>query len=193
MPPSDPHPATRLLLDMERDDDSKAEALLELVGKELHSIAVAFLRKERAGHTLQPTALVNEAYLKLIDSTVIQSGDKGRFMSVAARAMRHVLIDHARGKNRQRRGGGNWRRVSLNPDMLEAGAIDIDLLDLDQALERFAERDPRAARVVELRFFTGLSVEEIAELLGVARRTAYDDWYMAKAWLGRELQRADDE
>jgi RNA polymerase sigma factor (TIGR02999 family) len=188
MPPPDPHAATRLLLDMERDDDSKAEALLELVGEELHNIASAYLHKERVNHTLQPTALVHEAYLKLIDSTVIQGGDKGRFMSVAARAMRRVLIDHARGKNRQRRGGGDWHRVSLDPDMLAVGAAEVDLLDLDDALSRFAERDPRAAQLVELRFFAGLSVEEIAELLGVARRTAYDDWYMAKAWLGRELQ-----
>ncbi|RKY20053.1 MAG: RNA polymerase subunit sigma-70 [Planctomycetota bacterium] len=188
MPPSDPNTATRLLLHIERDDGSEAEALLGLVSKELHAIAVSFLKSERANHTLQPTALVHEAYLRLIDSTVIRSGHRGRFMSVAARAMRRVLIDHARRRNRQRRGGGRWQRVSLNPDMLAAGAIEVDLLDLDQALERFAERDPRAARVVELRFFAGLSVEEVAEILGVSRSTAYQDWLMARGWLGRELQ-----
>jgi RNA polymerase sigma-70 factor (ECF subfamily) len=189
MPSPDPPTATRLLLDMQRDDDSKAEALLELVGEELHALAAGYLRRERASHTLQPTALVHEAWLKLIDSTVIASGDRGRFMSVAARAMRRVLIDHARGRNRQRR-GGDWKRVSLAPDLLASEATDVELIDLDDALRKFAERDPRAARVVELRFFAGLSVEEIAELLGVSRSTAYEDWLMARGWLGRELHKA---
>jgi len=187
MPESEPSPAMRLLLDIERDDDSRAEALLELLGSELHAIAAGYLHHERANHTLQPTALVNEAYLRLIDSTVVRSEDKGRFMSVAARAMRRVLIDSARARKAQHRGSGEWERVTLHPELASASVEDVDVLVLDEALEKFAGIDERAAQVVELRFFCGLSIEETAAALGVSDRTVGNDWFTARCWLGREL------
>lgn len=187
MPTPDLSPATRLLLDIEREDDSRAVALLELVGDELRAIAAGYLSHERVNHTLQPTALVHEAYLRLIDSTVIQGGDKGRFMSVAARAMRRVLVDSARARKTQRRGGGQWDRVTLHPELVSSGVDDVDVVVLDVALEKFAKVDERAAHVVELRFFSGLSIEETAAALGVSDRTVGNDWFTARCWLGREL------
>jgi len=187
MPAPDPSPATRLLLGIEQDDDTRAAALLDLVGGELHAIASGYLRRERANHTLQPTALVNEAYLRLIDSTVVRGEDKRRFMSVAARAMRRVLIDSARARKAQHRGAGDWERVTLHPELVSSDVEDVDVLELDEALEKFAAIDARAAHVVELRFFSGLSIEETAAALGVSDRTVGNDWFTARCWLGREL------
>lgn len=178
---------TRKLLDLKGGAAGPEDRLLDLVGEELHAIAGAYLRRERAEHTLQPTALVHEAYLRLVDSTVIRSGDRGRFMSVAARAMRRVLIDFARKRQAGRRGGDCWQRVSLHPEMVSGDRSDLDLIELHELLESFSAVDERASRVVELRFFAGLSVVETAEVLGVTDRTVDNDWYMARAWLAREL------
>jgi len=193
MPPSpDPALATRLLQQSERDDDSQAAELLQLLGAELRRLAAGYLRNERVGHTLQPTALVNEAYLKLIDSTVIGTGDRERFLAMAAWAMRQVLVDFARRRRTERRGGDDWQRISLHPDVaIDAKAEDADLLDLDDALSRFAEVHAKAARVVELRYFGGLTIDETAQVLDVSARMVSKYWHLARAWLGRELGSAD--
>jgi RNA polymerase sigma-70 factor (ECF subfamily) len=144
--------------------------------------------RERAGHTLQPTALVHEAYLKLIDSTVIGSGDRNRFLALAARAMRQVLIDFARQRKAGRRGGGDWERVTLHPELVgEASSEEVDLLDLDEALARLAEVHDVAARVVELRYFGGLTLVEAGALLGISDSMVSKYWRTAQAWLRREL------
>jgi RNA polymerase sigma-70 factor (ECF subfamily) len=190
--PSDTPPthATRLLQQSQRDDDAHGAELLELVGTELRQLAAAYLRRERSGHTLQPTALVHEAYIKLIDSTVLSSGDRVRFLGVAARAMRQVLVDFARRRRTARRGGQGWNRVSLHPDLtLNDGAAHegIDLTDLDDALTRFAALHEKAARVVELRYFGGLPVEDVALAMGLSTRMVVKYWRTARAWLRRDL------
>jgi len=192
--PPDQALATRLLQQTERDDDSHAADLLQLVGAELRRLAAGYLKRERPGHTLQPTALVHEAYLKLIDSTVIRTGDRERFLAMAAWAMRQVLVDFARRRRTQRRGGDGWERVSLHPEVaVDAGAPSghVDLLDLDDALTRFAQIHDQAARVVELRYFGGLTIGETAEVLDVSERMVSKYWHLARAWLGRELGSRD--
>ncbi|MFT7464792.1 MAG: RNA polymerase sigma-70 factor (ECF subfamily) [Pseudohongiellaceae bacterium] len=192
--PPDPLLATQLLQQSKRGDDSPAAELLVLVGDELRRLAASYLRRERAGHTLQPTALVNEAYLKLVDSTVLVSGDRARFLALAARAMRQVLIDFARKHKAERRGGDHWGRVSLHPEMLDdtgASRDGYDLIDLDAALSRFAAVHEMASQVVELRFFGGLTIEEAATVLGISDRMVRKYWTSARTWLGRELNATD--
>lgn len=167
--------------------------LFEMLSSELHHIAAAFLRNERCDHTLQPTALVHEAFLRMIDQTVIAKSDQQRFVGFAARAMRRVLVDHARRRNAQRRGGGDWKRVTLAASLAETdGPTTVDLVELNGLLERFEQVDPRACRVVELKFFADLSFDEIAATLGVNERTAYRDWSVARVWLARALSDARD-
>ncbi len=173
--------------DLGPDEASDSAQLLKLVDEELYAIAEAYLRRERRDHTLQPTALVNEAYMRLVDVTAIRGGDRGRFMSIAARAMRRVLVDYARRRLADKRGGHGWQRVSMHPELMSSDTSDVDILELHEVLERFALIDERASRVVELRFFAGLSIDETAEALGVSDRTVDNDWYMARAWLAREL------
>jgi RNA polymerase sigma factor (TIGR02999 family) len=194
--PSPPHSslATQLLQQSGSDDDSHAAELLELVGAELRRLAAGYLSRERSGHTLQPTALVHEAYLKLIDSTVIRTGDRERFLAMAAWAMRQVLVDFARKRRAERRGGKDWARVSLHPEMADDADHedgDVDLLDLDDALSRFAKAHEKAAKVVELRYFGGLTIDETAGVLGVSARMVSKYWHLARAWLGRELGTED--
>jgi len=193
--PSTPEPslATQLLQRSTRDDSSAAE-LLDLVGEELRRLAAGYIRRERAGHTLQPTALVNEAYLKLADSTVLVSGDRARFLAFAARAMRQVLVDFARKRKSASRGGDEWERVTLHPELASEsprGDVDVDLLDLDDALSRFAGLHASAAQVVELRYFGGLTIEETADALGISGRMVRKYWTSARTWLGRELRSSD--
>jgi RNA polymerase sigma factor (TIGR02999 family) len=171
-----------------------AEELLPLVYDELRRLAGRYLRREKPGHTLQATALVHEAYLELVDASRVSWQGRTHFFAVGARVMRRLLIDHARGRGRQRRGGGA-RRVSLHEALVPAGE-DLDreqLLDLDAALEKLAGLDERQARVVELRAFGGLTNAEIAALLGVSERTVERDWRFARAWLRRELLQGDTE
>lgn len=181
---------TAALVDWGRGDTGAAERLLELIYPELHRIAERQMRRERAGHTLQPTALVHEAYLKLVDQSHVDWRNRAHFLGVAAQAMRRLLVDHARGRDRDKRGGGATL-LELDSAAGESGlavpARSVDLLALDQALERLAALDAVQARLVELRFFGGLSIEEAAEALGVSTATAGRDFRSARAFLAREL------
>ena len=168
-----------------------AEELFPLVYHELRRLAGFYMTREHPGHTLQPTALVHEAYLRLVDQT--RTGFTGRthFLAVGAQVMRRLLIDHARKRGAAKRGLG-WRRVTLGPGSEERDAEALgaeDLLGLDAALNRLAELDERQARIVTLRFFGGLTVEEVAEAVGVSKRTVESDWRHARAWLRVELSR----
>ena len=170
--------------------DGKAEALeslLPLVYAELHRQAAGFLRKEKQGHTLQTTALIHEAYLKLIDRRDVNWESRTHFFAVAAQAMRRILVDYARAKHREKRGGDNVRLSLEEATLVAAKGKGVDLIALDEALTRLAQRDMQQANVVELRYFSGLSLEETAEALHVSRATAARDWEAARAWLHREL------
>ena len=184
----DPHdePVTLLLKAMREGDAGAADRLLPLVYAELHRLAQGYMRREREGHTLQPTALIHEAFLRLAPSPMDWQS-RGHFVAVAATVMRRVLVDHARGRNAEMRGGG-VRHVALEEAQAAGGERSIDVLALDEALARLAERAPRQARIVELRYFAGLSVEEIAALTGVAPRTVKRDWALARLWLYEQLQ-----
>lgn len=173
-----------------RGETGAADRLLEMVYPELHRIAEREMRRERVGHTLQPTAVVHEAYLKLVDQSKVDWRNRAHFLGVAARAMRRLLVDHARRRLRDKRGGGatlvEIEAAAAQPG-LAVPARSVDLLALDQALERLAALDAGQARLVELRFFGGLSVEESAEALGVSTATAGRDFRSARAFLAREL------
>ena len=185
----DAHEVTRLLGDL-RDGHGEALAdLLAAVQRELHGLAAGHLRRERPDHTLQPTALVNEAYLRLVDSTRVGAEDRQRFLAIAARAMRRVLVDHARRRKRLKRGGDAWQRVTVDLDLelSDAGGA-VDVVELSELLDKLQELDERACRIIEMHFFAGLSFAEVAEALGITERTAYKDWAAARLWLARELK-----
>ncbi|MBA3357409.1 MAG: sigma-70 family RNA polymerase sigma factor [Pyrinomonadaceae bacterium] len=167
-----------------------SDAVLNLVYDELHRQAHRYLRRERAGHTLQTTALVHEVYLKLVKQDNIAWESRSHFLAIAAKLMRQILIDYARTKHRAKRGGTNQDKVPLE-NALTIGVSDtnFDLLELDEALTRLAAKEEHLANIVELRFFSGLSVEETAEVLSISDSTVKRDWQMAKAWLHRELTR----
>jgi RNA polymerase sigma factor (TIGR02999 family) len=174
-------------------NDGKREVindLMPLVYDELHRQAKRYLRRERANHTLQTTALIHEAYIKLIGQRNVEWEGRTHFYAIAAQAMRRILVDHARTQKRDKRGGDNIN-LPIDEAMQIAGKEEktVDLIALDEALTRLAARDERQARVVELRYFADLSLEETAEALDISRATAALDWNMAKAWLFRELNR----
>lgn len=177
---------TQLLAALGNGDGRAAERLLPLVYEELRSLASSYFARQRADHTLQPTALVHEAFLKLIDQTHAQWKDRAHFFAVAATAMRQVLVNHALAKNAQKRGGGR-ARFAFAEDLAGGKMQEFDPLAIDEALKKLAELDARKSRVVELRFFSGLSVDEVAEVLNVSKTTVEGDWRMARAWLSREL------
>ncbi len=183
---------TTLLGRAAQGDGNAAGELFPIIYDELRRLAASFLAQERAGHTLQTTALVHEAYLKLVGGNAADFRFNGRahFLAVAAQAMRRILITHARDRARQKRGGG-VARVSLSDAERQTPAPepDVDLVALDEALTRLAGVDARKSRLVEMRFFGGMSVEEIAEALGVGTATVKRDWAMARAWLFREISR----
>ena len=164
------------------------DALMPIVYAELHRQATNYLRRERVGHTLQATALINEAYLKLIDQREVNWQNRAHFFAIAAQAMRRILVDHARSRHRDKRGG---EAEDLPLDAAEfatsPGGPSVDLIELDEALTRLASFDERQSRIVELRFFSGMSVEETAEALGVSKATVKNEWRSAKAWLFQEL------
>jgi RNA polymerase sigma-70 factor (ECF subfamily) len=167
-------------------DPEDREALVHLVYDELHELASRLMRGERAGHTLRPTALVHEAYLRLVDSELHWEG-RAHFFGIAARAMRQVLVDHARRRQAAKRDAGRTR-VPLDDRVPDPAGPALDVIDLHRALERLASTDERTARVAEIRLFTGLPMREIAQMLGVSKRTADGDWAMARLWLARELE-----
>ena len=177
---------TQLLQAMRAGDERAAESLLPLVYQELHRLARSYMRRERPEHTLQATALINEAYLRLAHQDV-DWHNREHFIAVAANVMRRVLVDYARAHRAEMRGGG-LKRVELEEGLaITSGRMD-EVVMMDEALSRLGERSPRQARVVELRYFGGLSVEEIARLLGIAPRSVKRDWSLGRIWLFRELR-----
>lgn len=183
--PSQSLNTTCLLHRIERDP-SAAEGLIPLVYDELRQIAARRLRRERPDHTLQPTALVHEAFLRLVDQTRARWNDRAHFLAVAAEVVRRVLVDHARAHDAVKRGGGQKIVTLCEPQALPERDV-IDVLDLDVALERLAALNPRHADIVRLRFFGGLTGEEIGHVLGVSRVTVTKEWAIARAWLLSEL------
>jgi len=160
--------------------------LVELMYPELRALAARLMRREREGHTLQPTAIVNEAFLRLVDQGTIEWQDRAHFVGIAARIMRQILVDHARRKRTAKRGGGA-PCVTLDEAMVSAPGAAFDLIALDDVLTRFAALDARRSHVAELRVFGGLTAKEIAVELGVSTRTVESDWAVARMWLAREL------
>jgi len=181
---------TRLLTAWKNGDSSAGDQVMPLVYDELHRAAARAMRGEAVGHTLQPTALINEAYLRLVDQNGAGWQNRAQFFGVAAQMMRRVLVDHARGRLSEKRGGGA-QTVTLDElhDLPQASteSNDVDILALNEALEKLAALDPDQARVVELRYFTGLSIDETAEALGISPATVKREWVIARAWLRREL------
>lgn len=173
---------TELLQRCQGGDESALEQLLPLVYDELRSRAAGQLHRERMDHTLQPTALVHEAWIKLVDQRNQDWNNRQHFLAIAAQAMRRVLVHHAEGAKALKR-GGDRAKVTLLDQAGEAQSPSLDVLALDEALEKLAVHDERKAKLVELRFFAGLTAEETAEVLGVTTRTVERDWRMAKAWL----------
>lgn len=185
----DSHRVTALLHEWTGGSSAAMDELLPYVYDELRRRAARYLRHERINHTLQTTALVHEAYLKLVDQKSVDWKDRGHFYAVAAQAMRRVLVDHAKHKHREKR-GGSAADLQLD-DNLEVPTVEssVDIQALDEALTRLAGLDPDQERLVELRYFGGLSLEETAEAMNISRATAAREWQMAKAWLHRELTR----
>lgn len=188
---SAPQGVTELLLRWRGGDDAAMSSLIPLVYDELRRLARGFLRRERPNHTLQPTALVNEAYLRLVNSSRVQWRDRGHFFAVSAELMRRVLVDEARRRHYQKRGGG-FTRVALQESDAVLAEPAIDVLAVDEALRRLAEVAPRKCRVVELRFFGGLTTGETAEVLGVSEDIVKREWRTAKLWLLRALSKEGD-
>ena len=181
-----PGEATRLLHALDARDPSAASRLFAIVHDELHALAANHFVNQPPDHTLQPTALVNEAFLKLVDQTRIEWQSRAHFLAVAARAMRQILIDHARRRAAAKR-GGDLCRVTMDQAVTPITDSDPELLDLDDALRRLAAIDDRQGGIVELRFFGGMTVKEVAHVLDVSKTTVETEWRMARAWLRREL------
>ena len=179
---------TRLLVRLTDGDRGVLDELLPVVYGELRKLASSYLRRERVGHTLQPTALVHEAYMRLVDQTQVQWQNRAHFFGVAAQMMRRILVDHARAHEAEKR-GGEFQKLSLDENIDVSGERDVNLVALDDALNLLAEIDPQKMKIVELRFFGGLSVEETAEVLGVSAPTVKRQWRMAKAWLYGQVKR----
>ena len=194
--------ATRLLLDVAEPaagdpkpaaptppNRAAADKLLEVVYDDCRRLAASYLKKENAGHTLQPTALAHEVYMRLIEQERVSWKGRTHFLAIAAQAMRRLLIDHARGRDRLKRGGG-WQRVQMDGPAepgTQQKSTEVDIEKLDRVLKELAELDERQAKVVEMRFLAGMTVEEVAEALGVSKRTVEGDWTMARAWLRKQL------
>jgi RNA polymerase sigma-70 factor, ECF subfamily len=182
---------TALLTEVQAGNRDAESKLVPLVYDELRRLAGRYMRRERPDHTLQPTALVHEAYLRLIGQRNVQWQNRSHFFGVAARMMRRILVDHARTKKAEKR-GGNEARIPLNESLAFTAEKSAELLALDEALTRLSQRDPRQGQVVELRFFGGLSEEETAAVLGISTRTVKRDWTVARAWLYKEISKRTD-
>jgi RNA polymerase sigma factor (TIGR02999 family) len=186
---SSTHEITQLLVAWNQGDQAALEALTPLINQELRRLAKRYMAGERQGHLLQPTALVNEAWLRLIDWQNVEWQNRAHFFGLAAQMMRRTLMEYARVQHREKRGGREGIQVSLSEAANVAPERSADLIALDDALQALEKLDPRQARVVELRFFAGLSQEEVAEALNVSVGTVRRDWSLAEAWLFRELNR----
>jgi RNA polymerase sigma factor (TIGR02999 family) len=190
MTASSSHSMTQLLLAWRQGDAAALEELVPLVYQKLRRLARHYMAGQRAGHTLQATALVNEAYVRLIDCQQVNWKDRAHFFAISAQMMRRVLVEFARSRQYQKRGGGA-RKTSLDEALIASPERGHDLVALDDALQALATSYPRQSQVVELRFFGGLSVEETAEVLKVSAVTVMRDWQLAKVWLARELKKRD--
>jgi len=179
------HDVTQLLARWTSGDPQVLDTLFSVVYNELRRLARSYLQRERSDHTLQSTALVHEAYLRLVDQNVSWQ-NRAHFFGIAAQMMRRVLVDHARSRNAAKRGDGVCR-VTLDEDLVGANQRDVDVIALDQALTDLAAFDPQQSRIVELRFFAGLSIEDTAEALKISPATVKREWAMAKAWIHREM------
>lgn len=186
MDESSPNEITEQLIAWSKGDEAALEQLIPAVYQELRRMADHYLRGEDSGHSLQPTALVHEAYLRLIDQTKVEWQNRAHFFGVAAQMMRRILIDHAKAKHRVKR-GGTAIKVMLDENVNFTQERASELLALDDALQTLARMDERKSRIVELRYFGGLTVEETAQVLGISDKTVMRDWNLAKAWLYREL------
>lgn len=182
---------TEMLHDWRNGDQAALDRLIPVVYDELRRQAAGYLRRERPGHTLQSAALIHEAYLRLVNQQNIEWQNRAHFYAIAARLMRQILVDHARRRNASKRGGSDIR-VSLEEAMVASPETNVDLVALDEALTRLADIDPQQAKIVELRYFSQLSVEETAEVLGVSSRTVRRDWNVAKAWLRQQIVGNED-
>jgi RNA polymerase sigma factor (TIGR02999 family) len=178
---------TQMLKKWSEGNQEILDKLMPLVYEELRRQASRYLRRERANHTLQTTALIHEAYLKLIDQNQVEWQNRTHFFAIAAQAMRRILVDYARERNREKRGGAAENLPLEEAAFVVSGEKSVDLVALDEALTRLAEFDERQARVVELRYFSGLSIDETADILGVSNVTVRRDWNMAKAWLHQQI------
>lgn len=178
---------THLLKKWSEGNQEVLDKLMPLVYDELRRQASRYLRRERANHTLQTTALIHEAYLKLIDQNQVEWQNRTHFFAIAAQAMRRILVDYARERNREKRGGAAENLPLEEAAFVVSEGKNVDLVALDEALDRLAEFDERQARVVELRYFSGLSIDETAEILGISNVTVRRDWNMAKAWLHQQI------
>ncbi len=183
-----PEGITQLLIDWSTGDQAALDRLMPLVYDELRRLANNYLRRERQGHTLQPTALVNEAYLRLIDQRSAKWQNRAQFFGISAQLMRRILVDHARQHQAAKRGGLDQKRLSITSAEAMTEQPPVDLLALNEALEELAKMDPQQSRIVELKFFGGLSIEETAEVLGLGHATVERDWKLARAWLRRQLE-----
>lgn len=181
---------TELLIDWNNGSEEALQRLMPLVEGELRRIAANYMRRENPGHTLQTTALVNEAYLKLIDQREVRWQNRAHFFALSSQIMRRILIDHARGQHRAKR-GGHVQHVDLEDVAVIAPQVAEELLALDEALVRLAQFDPKKSRIVEMRFFGGLTVNEVAKVMDLAPVTVMLHWRLAKAWLQREMRGAD--
>ena len=186
-----PHDVTRVLAEVTGGDESAAARLMEVVYDELRALAGGCFRGQPAAHTLQPTALVHEAFIRVTKRSGLEFKDRAHFFALCATVMRRILSDHAR-KRRARKRGGDRGRVSLTNIQTPSGRDEIDVLALDEALARLAERSQRQARIVEYRFFSGMTVEEVARVLEVSVSTVEEDWRMARAWLSVQLSEAGE-
>ncbi len=178
---------TQLLVELSNGNHAVVDALLPLIYDELRNLAANYLRRERRDHTLQPTALVHEAYLRLVDQRSVNWQNRAHFFGVAAQLMRRILVDHARAHNAEKR-GHDFQKLSLDENIDKAAERSAELIALDDALKELAEIDEQKSRIVELRYFGGLTVEETAEVLGVTPVTIKRHWRMAKAWLHGRMQ-----
>ena len=186
---ADPREVTQWLIAWSDGRGEALDHLLPLVYEELRRQASRYMHREPVGHALQPTALVHEAYLRLIDQRQVQWRNRAHFFGVAAQLMRRILVDHARSRSADKR-GGDWERVPLVEDeVIAAGPSEVDVLTLHETLERHAAFDPRQERIVELRYFGGLTIEEAAEVIGISAATVVREWTVAKAWLRADLLR----